>query len=381
MPLRAIECEGFKALSGPTTVDVRPITVIFGRNNSGKTTLARLPIFAAASLIERKNLFSLTHGEIRFASSFLDLASVDQAHPRISFGLRWNSPSALRIQLQHVTADISADSVQPRLLGIDDHDPIPIQLESSPANSAGSQLHRALSRSDKALLESHRQDLSEILRNTIHIASARPRIESTYSIRETTTWTTADVPYLLAARPTLMDAVSEWFRDSLDGTRVGLNVAAFAFRLVEEKNRSTVSLAESGRGTQAVLPVTTLLLALINEHVSAEVLVVEEPEEHLHPSAHGALGDLMIRASKVCQIIIETHSENLILRLRRRIAEGAFSSDDLGLYYIDQIGAVTEVKLDSLGSAINWPSGVFENDVDEARAIMHAKLAAMGSME
>ncbi len=43
MSLKQVWCEGYKAFSRRTDLELRPVTVVFGRNNSGKTTLSRLP--------------------------------------------------------------------------------------------------------------------------------------------------------------------------------------------------------------------------------------------------------------------------------------------------------------------------------------------------
>jgi hypothetical protein len=52
-------------------------------------------------------------------------------------------------------------------------------------------------------------------------------------------------------------------------------------------------------------------------------IIVEQPEMHLHPRVQAELGDLFIEFYKEGKFsIIETHSEHLILRIQRRIAEG-----------------------------------------------------------
>jgi predicted ATPase len=174
-----------------------------------------------------------------------------------------------------------------------------------------------------------------------------------------------------------MALVTEWFYENLDRTRINLDLATFAFRFTQEHRYSQVSLSESGRGTQALLPVVALLKGISQGLRKTELAIVEEPEEHLHPSAHGAVADLLIDASRKTQVLIETHSENLILRLRRRVAEKRIDLDEIALYYIHHGGEVVKIELDSTGSAINWPIGVFENDIEEAQAIIDAKIAAL----
>src|SRR5262249_22800076 len=211
--------------------------------------------------------------------------------------------------------------------------------------------------------------------------SARPPLDSSYVVRGPNGWNVAEVPYLLAADDALLSAVDRWFVTSFDSARVEVERAAFAFRLMGNEGGLPINLADAGRGTQAALPVVTLLFAAILGKASCEFLIVEEPEVHLYPSAHGALADLIVAAaaSGETQVLVETHSENIVLRMRRRLADNRIGRQDLALYYVDEAHAVNEIMLDRFGVALNWPSGVFESDVAEAQAIVEAKLSAMSS--
>lgn len=388
MTFQEVGCEGYRVFSAQTSIALRSLTIIFGRNNSGKTTLARLPIFAAASLTDVDHMYSLSSGGIRFGSSFLDLASQDQVHPRISFQLAWKSASSddqttsrLGFELQSVTTGLEQYTVQPRSLTIDNDLPINFELQKSPAVSAYRHVREALDSTVREKLSKRRAHLRRVLWETIHITSRRPRIRDTYAIREPSSWATEEVPYLLAVEPQLMSQVNRWYVESLNGVRVIIDQAAFAFRIVEERGGYVVSLADSGSGIQSVLPVAAILLGIASGQCRCRLVVVEEPEEHLHPSAHGALADLLIAASERAQTVVETHSENLVLRLRRRIAEGHLSSDDVAFYYLDDRQQVTPIIVDNHGTANNWPTGVFEEDIDEAQAIVQAKLDAIDTFE
>ena len=378
MSLKAVECEGYKAFRQPTRIELRRLTVIFGRNNSGKTTLARLPIFAVSSLTNSDNLYALSSGSTKFGSSFLDIVSVEQAHPKLSVGLSWTSEHYLGVTLQRVTVGIEQHSVQPLRVQLDSFDTVELILEREPAKPAYWAIQDVLNESQQVRLNNHRRYLNRVLRETVHIPSHRPPIDETYASREPAGWTVPEVPYQLSNDRALMVNVHRWFHQSMQ-VELDIDHAAFAFRLVEVgPQRSNVSLAEGGRGTQSVLPVAAILLAIARAKLRARLVVVEEPEEHLHPSAHGAVADLLIESSSKAQTVVETHSENLILRLRRRIADGTLAPSDLALYYLTDTHEVIPVELDEYGSAKNWPIGIFESDAEEAQAIVEAKLAAMG---
>lgn len=64
--------------------------------------------------------------------------------------------------------------------------------------------------------------------------------------------------------------------------------------------------------------------------------IVEEPEIHLHPKAQAELGDFFVDLHKRgVQSIIETHSEHMILRLQTHIATGALRPSDVSIYYVN----------------------------------------------
>ncbi len=386
MLLRYVQCEGYKAFNAPTRVDLRPLTVIFGRNNSGKTTLARLLMFATASLADLRHGYALSSGELRFGSTFSELTSIEQPHPSISFEVGWNEttrrPDTVResvfgIELQLVTTGVEQHDVRPRQLKLDSHR-LAFDLTDQSSTSLFKTIGERYDRDIRSTYLNKSNVMQTIVRQTIHIPSGRSRIQSTYATREPNSWTVGEVPYLLATNRELMSEVSAWYAEHLDGLTVDVDQAAFAFRLVEIRNQTPVSLSESGRGTQAVLPVVSLLLGVARSQQRAQLVVVEEPEEHLHPSAHGPIGDLLIEASKKSSVVVETHSENLILRLRRRIAQGQLSIQDVAFYFVDENHAVEEINVNEFGEATNWPMGVFESDAEEAQAIVEAKLAAMG---
>lgn len=83
---------------------------------------------------------------------------------------------------------------------------------------------------------------------------------------------------------------------------------------------TTANLADVGFGVSQVLPV--LVQGLLAR--PGGVYIVQQPEIHLHPDAQAGLADFFIYlASHGVITIVETHSEYLLLRIRRRLAEGA----------------------------------------------------------
>jgi predicted ATPase len=102
-------------------------------------------------------------------------------------------------------------------------------------------------------------------------------------------------------------------------------------------------------------------------------ILIEQPEIHLHPGAQSILGDLFIDAATEQKgkrtFIIETHSEHILARVRRRIAEKRLSKDQVAIYYFNPTSEGTqiqEVTLNEQGQYESFPDGFFEEDVMEA---------------
>ncbi len=137
-----------------------------------------------------------------------------------------------------------------------------------------------------------------------------------------------------------------------------------------------------GVGISQMIPV--LVSCLRNK---AGLLVIEQPELHIHPAIQVKLGDLFIHTAlsegdyvgSEKSVFIETHSEHIILRILRRIREttenelppGAvgLKPDDLSVVYVDKTEAgvvLRNLRVDEEGEFIDrWPKGFFDERTDE----------------
>jgi len=127
-----------------------------------------------------------------------------------------------------------------------------------------------------------------------------------------------------------------------------------------------VNITDMGIGTSQILPII-IEGFIINE---GSVLLIEQPEIHLHPKAQAILGDLFVDIMKEDKyLIIETHSEHLMQRIERRIAECEISKEDVNFYYITMSkdgSIIKKITLNDNGIFENIPDGFFDDDYKEA---------------
>ncbi|MBI3413826.1 MAG: DUF3696 domain-containing protein, partial [Verrucomicrobia bacterium] len=100
------------------------------------------------------------------------------------------------------------------------------------------------------------------------------------------------------------------------------------------------------------------------------IIILEQPEIHLHPAVQAGLADVFIDAVKTrnIQIIFESHSEHLLKRLQRRIAEKVITPDTTALYFCESNNGASSLKpldVDLFGSIKNWPKDFFGNQFEE----------------
>jgi hypothetical protein len=141
-----------------------------------------------------------------------------------------------------------------------------------------------------------------------------------------------------------------------------------------------VNIADIGFGASQVLPI-------IVEGFYAgtgSTLLVEQPEIHLHPKAQALLGDLFIDIAKEKKtLIVETHSEHLLSRVRRRIAENKnkIKRENVAIYFFtikEGRTHIQPIQLNELGQFEfeEWPEDFFDADYKEASAHFEAIIKA-----
>lgn len=128
------------------------------------------------------------------------------------------------------------------------------------------------------------------------------------------------------------------------------------FQLMVTVGGRPTNLLDVGYGVSQVLPL------VVQGIISAEegLLLIQQPEVHLHPRAQAALGslfvDLVARDAK--RFVIETHSDYIVDRIRMEVADGKLPSEAFLILYLERDGTETTVypiTVDSLGNLLGVP--------------------------
>ncbi len=399
MRIASFGCTGYKPFRGHIDISMRPLTVFFGRNNSGKTAALRLPrLLLRALSARRRSEFPLDVDDLTFGESFRDLVHQRLVHGHIDLSI------VLEDQDQRFSMDGTVQNIAESALGPSasaeyqvvskfrlENPPVRLEWDGKrgrPPNyrDAGRFEFRGLLpdfRGEASNLAVLFEDWSRRIRDfedgVSHLTARRRPIRGSYerSAPRPIGLDGSAAPEWLAETSELLEVAGDWYETNMDGWRLSLDSAADVFRCVLRRGGVEVNLADAGDGMQQLLPVVMQQLLHGYRDLPAFLDLVEEPELHLHPAAHAPLADLFLRtaASGKGQILVETHSENLLLRLRRRIAEGA----DPGLvatYWVedraDGSSAVRPIQILPDGEVDYWPEGVFSEGYQEVRALRRA---------
>ena len=133
-----------------------------------------------------------------------------------------------------------------------------------------------------------------------------------------------------------------------------------------DKGSPEVLLPDVGFGVSQVLPV----IVLLNHVPEGSTVILEQPEIHLHPEVQSNLADAIIEIAETrdLQVIVESHSEHLLRRLQRRVAEERISADMVRLYFVSQESGeacLTDIGLNEYGEIMNWPPDFFGDEMEE----------------
>jgi predicted ATPase len=148
----------------------------------------------------------------------------------------------------------------------------------------------------------------------------------------------------------------------------------FEIKLRDTDSGRWANFADVGFGIGQALPVLVEGLRTPKEGT----FLVQEPEIHLHPDAQLAMADFLVDlVGEGRRVIVETHSDPLLLRIRRRVlanhngrmSKSKLKPSDVAIIHVSKTpggaSVAKSLKLDDLGQINDWPSGFMEETNNE----------------
>lgn len=360
-----LRLENFKSWRA-LDIKLAPITLLFGVNSSGKSSVLQALLLLKQTLLRYDRSQPLNVGERNIDYVFLgDYSDFIYSH---------DTSLPLAISLTFKTSE----SPQQPLFN-----PSPEEIRYD----AEWQLTDSLSRQDHFHPNENWIELEKVLERLAYLAPLRAYPERVYQQRSVAPrrlnrYGENLVDVLLASERRGAQTIS-----SIGEALAQLNLAeAFEIRQVGERlyearlkiKGHEVSLADVGSGVVQVLPMIALLFAA----PEGSILLLEHPDLHLHPSAQAALADIMLEAAeeRKLQLIVESHSEHLLTRLQRRIAESErpfVTPENIRAYFCQpnsEGSLIKPVEVNAYGQILNYPPNFFGDLAGDLTATTQAGL-------
>lgn len=408
MPLRSFTVGNYRSFVEPVEVQLRPLTLLFGYNNSGKSALARwLPLLGDSVSRRPGPPLNLSSQTLR-GGGFEDLRSRHTGLRSLDLGLEWDKPAALsfhvtlqdlperrqhvvdRFELREGTRVIlqgqwklpgAGTAALPPLYSIEvpGEPPREVKLEWY-----GLMPHGKFSPSCQQALEQLDVGLQE-LQSTLWVGAIRqtpPRVKQ-LPVRMPEVrgsdgdWAWDVLAWDKATAGPLLPRIVEWYAEHTD-VSIDVHLSTQSYSLVVGTQQ--VNLVDTGEGLTQVLP--ALLAGAMAEQRAREgasYLVIEQPELHLHPAAHAPLASYFCKIARQepapC-MLIETHSENFLFGVQLAVARGELDPERVLIYWVRQergLSSLTRITLDEWARPDNWPRGVFAEETDLAEQLLEAR--------
>lgn len=374
--IKSVSFKNYKSFKDLQDLEIKPVTILIGKNSSGKSSIAKLLLLIEDSLKTASEIPVKWTGYkdgIELGAEFADLIYGRSRTGKLELKIS-DIKDSLEVVVgteKEIPKIFSWTFKGENLLGFDNkfHG---FKLITKDKNLDVSSLEFNIDYIGPFRITPLRE-LSEV-NFTAEVDSIGYRGENAYA---------ALLQDSLTTLQELTSRVSDWYQNNFEGWGIQINKEKAPFYQVEvfrEKADISINIKDVGQGISQALP---LVVKAKMKSKTEELIVIEQPELHLHPAAHGNLGELFVESinDKNKFYLIETHSQNFVLRLRRLIAEKKYSwftKDSLALYYIDfneesETSFLKKINVDEKGKVDYWPDNIFNETLVETIALRDAQ--------
>lgn len=421
-PLRALTLHNYRSFARSTRVEFRPLTLVFGRNSAGKSALLRaLPLLAASFEANRVLNPLALESEAARGASFRDLlCRAGSPQLWMELGLSFATPDgdaslAVRVQederSRHFVERFTMSSTKVRLSGqwrigealhtfdiVGEADDSKV-VTQGPLHPFDRRFHELVPiKAPWGDLRRSIFDATSTFASRCHwLGSLRavpprkrsfpPTFPDHYGATGVELWDA--LAWEAREERPLATRVGDWYRKHFN---VRLTVTptepgweTYRVRLGPVGAAHDVDLCDTGEGMAQALPVVTAVYRAAEASSDAPVtLALEQPELHLHLDAQHALADLLcevVQQPSPPTLVIETHSESLLVALQLAVATGKLSPEAVIVHVVralaDGSSVIDTVRFDALARPNGaWPHEMFRQVIDDARQLAAARRSA-----
>jgi predicted ATPase len=359
-----IRFKNFKLFKEEQTLEIKPITILIGKNNSGKTAVLKLPVMIGESLKGTSNVIEFDNNGIKLGYSYEDL-----------FYNRELNGAPLEFEINDNIKAIITGNIGTGEIKLKSYYFNKTEIDFTKNKIVGLKLeNEILPILNYDYIDNYRKKPEFNNRKTF-------KTEEKIGLNGENSF---DIFYnSYNSDKILYNNLSEWYKTNFEGWQIQINEVSGTNIMYEitlkNKNLKPVNILNTGSGILQSFPL------IVRSFMPAEketLIIIEEPESHLHPAAHGNLAERFVDSYKEDsnkRYLIETHSQNFVLRLRRLVAQGKLKPEELAIYYVDfkeeeYLSELKPIKVNLDGSVNWWPDGVFGETIIETRAIMSANV-------
>ena len=372
--LREIRVKGYKAFRDLTSIEIKPITLIIGKNSSGKSSLLKL-------LPMLENMLSgnidypllMTNKGISMGAEYEDLF-YKRGTSGLGLGLQYSDE--VKIGASYFT---NAGAIALEKYSVFHGEQEGHKLLQDDKSS----IHGLIEKDMFHQLGINEEDLK------IKVNYIGPfRIPAPHCVVYQGQDNTLTVGYdgrgaynilLNSYRldKELYRKVSEWMGTNLEGQQLDFGNTANSsgvYNLQVAKDGYKTNMTGVGQGVAQVLPIITQSYIAEEGSINA----IEQPALHLHPACHSCISYRLGQSAKErhCSYVIESHSENLLLGFRHLVVnpDVDFTPDDIVIYFVDrdeeeQVAFLEKITINDNGDLSSWPTGVFSEGFELLREI------------
>lgn len=433
MPLTRLRLRNFKCFADSGDIPLAPLTLIFGRNNTGKSSILQslLLLRQTIDLPEYGPRLNL-RGPLYPAGTYADVVHQHRSNEHITLSLGLHLPGTRAGDGEVEFEFCSGEPQPPRLTRLKIASRGTETLEFRTSRGAGGPytmviggdvlggetkawfrfpLNRFLpiiggepprrGRPNKGRENSRTvarqilEELDRVLRNLRAVGAfrrhPRRRYEFQGRIPDIVDLAGDNVVNALIEDSTrrrrrgqLVRSVNRWLKEVgrvklLPLRRISRSARIFEVRVKDTDSGRWANFADVGFGIGQAFPVFVEGLRTADDGL----FLVQEPEIHLHPDAQLAMADFLIDLARAGRYVVaETHSENLLLRIRHRLIESSgnhrrnrhLTSEQVSIVHVEKAANgeshARVLRIDDLGQIRNWPTDFMEEATHERMAIM-----------